>query len=142
MNAPEIEELGQAISELFPAEAEGCTNDNELVKLAIRKLKDYAAMSVDVYEGIKMTELYGENSFLIGQWHHLENMEQTLALKLKSAPGDILILGKMARVQHDLDLIRTKSNEVNQKLMDATEILAGKKFKYLPTTENAKRNAK
>lgn len=135
------DEIGQELERLFPGSVEDCEDDHDVVVIALQKLRDYATMSEQVFEGIKFSELCHRNTFLIGQWNHLEQVAQANSMILMKKPGDITALGKLARVQHDLDLIRAAANQVNQQIMDLIESESGKEFKYLPTSKNVS-NAK
>lgn len=134
-----FEEVLEFLKTNYPDEV--AADGSNVITLIIKKLLDYNIMSREVYDGIKLSELCHRNTFLIGQWNHLESVAQANSMILMKKPGDITALGKLARVQHDLDIIRAAANQVNQQIMDLIEAESGKEFKYLPTTKNVS-NAK
>lgn len=134
-----FEEVLQFLKEHYPNEVD--ENGSNVIPLLIRKLTDYNIMSQEVYDAVKITELMNRNTFMIGQWNHLENVLNANSVMLQKKPQDITVMGKIARVQHDLEIIRAAASKINQQIMDLIEKESGKEFKYLPTTKNANKNA-
>lgn len=89
---------------------------------------------------LRMTEMFLENTFLVGQWKYLEGYLHELTLRLKKTPMDITLQIEINKVQNDLEIIKPASAYINAAICSELEIKwgQGKQFKFLRTLRDEK----